>query len=80
MLVKERQELKPPRKSFQVAYAALRQFGDLGVSPESAGDAVRPAHLVRHAAGLKAPDVTAWAEASPTSGGPDQPSPTSLKP
>jgi hypothetical protein len=36
---------------------------------------VRPVHRTRRLSGLKASNVTAWAEASPTSGGPGQPSP-----
>ncbi|SRR6266498_587010 len=45
------------------------------VRSEGAGETVRPVRPLRRRrqlSGLKAPNVTAWAEASPTSGGPGQ--------
>ena len=45
------------------------------VRSEGAGETVRPVPIRRPSSGLKAPNVTAWAEASKASGGPGQPCP-----
>jgi len=56
------------RTGFQPS--ARRPSARYRVRSEGASETVRPVRRRRQLSGLKAPNVTAWAEASPTSGGP----------